>query len=92
MMKYKIIFTESYTQKAIKFLKKHKEIIAQYEKVLKLLELNPFHPSLRLHKIYSKSENIFSVSINMSYRIIIEFLIKDKEIIPINIWSHDEVY
>jgi mRNA-degrading endonuclease RelE of RelBE toxin-antitoxin system len=89
---YSIIFTESYEKKAKKFLKKHPELIGQYEKTLKLLELNPNHPSLRIHKVNIQGNDVFSVSINISYRITVDILITELEIIPINIGSHDDVY
>jgi len=89
---YKLIFTDSYNKRATKFLKKHKAIIKQYEKVLQLLELNPHHPSLRLHKLEGKLKDLHSISINISYRITIEFIIEDEVIIPINIGSHEDVY
>jgi mRNA-degrading endonuclease YafQ of YafQ-DinJ toxin-antitoxin module len=87
-----IIFTESYNKKAKKFIQKHPELESQYVKTLKLLELNPFHPSLRLHKLTGKFKEIYSISINLLYRITLEFLIKNNQIIPIDIGSHDEVY
>jgi mRNA-degrading endonuclease YafQ of YafQ-DinJ toxin-antitoxin module len=89
---YSIIYTETYEQKAKKFLRKHPELSGQYEKALKLLELNPYHPSLRLHKVNIQGNEVFSVSINISYRITIDLLIDELEIIPINIGSHDDVY
>ncbi len=89
---YSIIFTESYEKKAKRFLSKHPELKGQYEKTLKLLELNPNHPSLRIHKVNIQGNEVFSVSINISYRITIEILIDELEIIPINIGSHDDVY
>ena len=89
---YSLIFTESYEAKVRKFLKKHPEIKGQYEKVLMLLELNPHHPSLRIHKVNIQGDEVFSVSINISYRITIDLLIDKMEIIPINIGSHDDVY
>lgn len=89
---YKLIITESYRKKAKKFFSKHPEVIKQYEKVLRLLCLNPKHPSLRLHKLSGKLEGLFSVSINISYRMLINFIIKDNQIVPIDIGSHDEVY
>ncbi len=89
---HKIIFTDSYNKRAKKFLKKHKDLIKQYEKVLKLLELNPNHPSLRLHRLEGRLKDLHSVSINISYRITIEFIIEDETIIPVNIGSHEEVY
>jgi mRNA-degrading endonuclease YafQ of YafQ-DinJ toxin-antitoxin module len=89
---YKIIFTESYNKKAVRFISKHKNLIKQYEKTLKLMEINPFHPSLRLHKIEGRMKEVFSISINMIYRISIEFIIREDAIIPIDIGTHDEIY
>ena len=89
---FKVIFTDSYNKRAKKFLKKHKDLINQYEKVLKILELNPHHPSLRIHKLEGKLKDLHSVSINISYRITIEFIIENETIIPVNIGSHEEVY
>jgi proteic killer suppression protein len=87
-----IIYTESYNKRAAKFIKKHPDLLSQYEKTLKLLEINPDHPSLRLHKLKGKLSELYSVSINISYRICIDFLIEDDIIIPIDVGSHDEVY
>ena len=89
---FSLIFTDSYETKARKFLKKHPEVRGQYEKALRLLELNPYHPSLRIHKVNIQGDEIFSISINISYRITIDLLINEMEIIPINIGSHDDVY
>ncbi len=87
-----LIFTDSYVKRASKFIKKHPEILNQYRKTLALLEINPFHPALRLHKLKGKFAGVYSVSINISYRITIEFMIEEDIIIPINIGSHEEVY
>ena len=89
---YSLIFTESYEAKARKFLKKHPELLGQYEKTLRLLELNPYHPSLRIHKVTIQGDEVFSISINISYRITVDFLIAEMEIIPINIGTHDGIY
>lgn len=89
---YNIVFTESYFKRAQKFFKKHPEVLPQYEKTLKLLELNPTHPSLRLHKLKGRLSELFSVSINITYRITIILIKKDNKIIPVDIGKHDEVY
>ena len=91
-MNYKIIITESYSKKVKKFLKKHPNMIERYMKTIKILETNPYHPSLRLHKLQGKLYSYHSVSINMEYRILIDFIIKNNEIIPIEIGTHNEVY
>jgi toxin HigB-1 len=87
-----IIYTESYIKRARKFFKKHPDLIPQYEKTLKLLELNPYHPSLRLHKLHGKLQELYSVSINIAYRICIDFIVEEVRIIPIDVGTHDEVY
>ena len=89
---YKLVITESYKKRARKFFAKHPEILKQYEKILKILCLNPLHPSLRLHKLSGRLIGLSSVSINISYRLIIHFILRDKQIIPIDIGSHDEAY
>ncbi len=91
-MTYKLIYTNSYIKRASKFAKKHPELISQYGKTLKLLELDPKHHSLRLHSLRGKLQDLYSVSINMSYRITLEFFITEKEIILVNVGHHDEVY
>ena len=88
----KILFTESYNRRAKKFFKKHPDLIPKYSKTLKLLEANPFHPSLRLHKLHGRLSELYSVSINISYRISIYFMIENDVIVPVDIGSHDEVY
>ena len=85
---YKIEYTERYLRIAKKFLKEHKNLVKQYNKTLKLLEIDPYHNSLRLHKF----SNLYSVSINMQYRISINFIVNENKIIPINIGDHIEIY
>lgn len=91
-MAYKLIFTEDYTRRALRFLKRHPELKNQYVKTLALLELNPHHPSLRLHGLSGRMQGVHSVSINLSYRIALELLIQDQKIIPLNVGNHDAVY
>jgi mRNA-degrading endonuclease YafQ of YafQ-DinJ toxin-antitoxin module len=91
-MLYRLIYTDSYVRRARKFLKKHPQIIGQYEKTLELLELNPHHPSLRLHSLQGRLSGLSSVSINMSYPIVLELMIQDNDIILVDIGNHDRVY
>ena len=91
-MPYKLEIPDGYAKRLVKFLKKHQDITPKYAKVIHLLEADPFHPSLRLHNISGKSNMLHSVSIDMQYRITIEFYIKDERIIFVNIGTHDEVH
>jgi len=89
---YKLLETKNYAKKLRKFLKKHPNTFSKYEKTIFLLESNPFHPSLRLHKLQGSLNEYHSVSIDMDYRILIDFIIIDEQIVLIDIGSHDEVY
>jgi len=88
----KILYTESYNRRARKFIKRHPDVLKQYRKTLQVLEANPSHPSLRLHKLTGKLSELYAVSINVTYRISIEMIITEDTIIPVHVGSHDEVY
>jgi mRNA-degrading endonuclease YafQ of YafQ-DinJ toxin-antitoxin module len=91
-MGFALVFTESYNRRALRWLKRHPDLRQTYLKTLLLLEANPFHPSLRLHALEGKHQGVHSVSINLSYRITLELMIRDEQIILINIGDHDAVY
>ena len=91
-MSFALVFTEAYNRRALRWLKKHPELRQIYLKTLLLLEANPYHPSLRLHVLGGKHQGLHSVSINLSYRITLELMISDEQIILVNIGDHDAVY
>jgi len=91
-MAYQLVFTEDYTRRALRFLRRHPDLKNQYRKTLALLAANPHHPSLRLHALSGRLAGMHSVSINLSYRITLELQIRDQQIIPINVGDHDAVY
>lgn len=57
-------------------------------KTLDYLRNNPTHPSLRLHKL--SGQEVYSVSVTMSIRIIITF--RHGDIHLLRIGTHEEVY
>ena len=91
-MSFQLVFTEQYDKRAVRFLKRHPDLQKQYLKTLQLLEINPHHPSLRLHALAGRLDGLHSVSINLSYRVTLELLIRDRQIIPVNVGDHDAVY
>lgn len=91
-MSYEIRFTEDFKKRSAKFIKRHGDMRERYAKTLFVLQENPFHPSLRLHKLKGNLHEYYSVSINMEYRIIMDFILIDGVIIPIDIGGHDDVY
>jgi len=91
-MAWELIFTDQYNKKAVRFIKDHPESLVQYGKTLELLSINPHHPSLRLHGLKGRLSGLYCVSINLKYRITLELIITDKEIILVNVGSHEQVY
>lgn len=91
-MNWSLVFTDQYNRRAARFLKRHPALRESYRKTLLLLQVNPHHPSLRLHALSGRLEGLHSVSINLSYRITLELLIRDKQIVPISVGDHDAVY
>jgi mRNA-degrading endonuclease YafQ of YafQ-DinJ toxin-antitoxin module len=91
-MTWQLVFTDQYTRRAARFLKRHPEMEPVYIKALRLIEANPHRPSLRLHALKGRLSGLHSVSINMSFRITMEMIISDKDIILINVGDHAEVY
>lgn len=91
-MTYRLVFTRQYERRARRFLKHHPELESAYLKTLKLLQANPFHPSLRLHRLSGRLSDLHSISITLSYRITLEFLVTGQDITPVNVGDHDTVY
>ena len=87
-----IQFAKKYEKKAKKFFKKHGDLKDKYDKIIRIIQVNPMHPSLRLHKLQGELKEYHSVSIDMKYRVIIDFIIIDEVVYLIDIGDHDEVY
>lgn len=88
----KLIVTAHYEKKLALFKTTHPDLINAYIKTISLLAKNPGHPSLRLHKLKGGLADFYSVSINMKYRIILDFLVQGDQILLIDIGGHGEIY
>lgn len=84
-----IITTKRYEKSLARFKKLHPEMRDKYVKTLRMLEKNPHHPSLRLHKLTGKLDDYYSVSLNMKYRILLDFIIRNDQVILIDIGGHE---
>ncbi len=91
-MPYSLIFTESYEKIERGFLKRHPDLFERYHKTLALLELDPFHPSLRLHSLEGRLAGLHAVSISLQYRITLVLEVRELEILLVDVGSHGEVY
>jgi mRNA-degrading endonuclease YafQ of YafQ-DinJ toxin-antitoxin module len=89
---YALVWTSGFTRGAGKFLKQHPELREKFATILDDLERDPFQPHLRYHHLGGKLKGVQAISIASSYRLTLTLLISDKEIILLDVGSHDEVY
>jgi mRNA-degrading endonuclease YafQ of YafQ-DinJ toxin-antitoxin module len=63
------------------------------EQTLQKLAVDPFHPSLKTHKLKGELADRWACSIDYSNRIVFKFVQDtEEEILLLAIGSHDEVY
>lgn len=67
------------------------------EETLKQLVEDPFHPTLKTHKLSGEFAGIWACSINYSCRILFEFVAnpeasEEDAILLLNLGDHDDVY
>jgi addiction module RelE/StbE family toxin len=89
---YTLVWTAHFTRDARKFVKRHPELKKKVALILRDLEKDPFQPHLDYHHLGGKQTGVQAVSITDSYRITMTVIITKKEIILLDIGSHDEVY
>lgn len=65
-----------------------KEIQGKAVSIEDLFRKNPFHPSLRLHQLKGSLRGLWSLSINLNYRIIFKQT-EDGAILFVSIGKHD---
>ena len=87
----KIRFSSDFIKLLRKIKRTDKTLTVQINKQLKLFQLHPQHPSLRIHKLSGKMKNRWSVSLSKSYRMIY-ILLESDEAYFIAIGTHDKVY
>lgn len=89
---YSLVWTAHFTRTARKFSKRHPELRKKVADILRDLEKDPFQPHLEYHKLGGRMEGKQAVSITDDYRITLTIVISEKEILLLDIGSHDEVY
>lgn len=73
-----------------KISRKTPQITVTIKKQITIYQENPLHPSLRLHKIFSKKIVEWSISITDDLRLIFQKVGQD--ILLTDIGTHDEIY
>jgi len=89
---FSIVTPRQFLRQARKFFKKHPDLRTRLAEVLRNLQEDPFQPSLELHPLFGKLDGCHAISLTYSYRITLTILITEKEIILLDIGSHNDVY
>lgn len=84
-------FSPSLQKELKKIQRKDRKLANRIEKQIALFEENPKHPSLRTHKLSGTMDNMWSISITASIRMVY-ILLSENSVIFIKIGTHDEVY
>jgi len=91
-MSYTLVTPDAFLRQARKFLLKHPDLRPKFKLVLDQLQTDPFAPSLRLHPLAGQLSGLHAVSLTYSYRLTLTLVVTEKEIVLLDIGSHDEVY
>jgi len=89
---YVLVWSSHFTHAAKKFGKQHPELRNKVAGILRDLEHDPFQPHLKYHYLGGRYKGIQAISLTDSYRITLTVMVTDKEIILLDIGSHDKVY
>ncbi len=88
----KIKFSKVFENKLKKLGKRDKKLLEKIEKKIGFFSNNVNHPSLRLHKLESTIENLWSVSIDRKMRMIFVWDENENVVYFTDIGSHEQVY
>lgn len=89
---FALVSTPSFERQLKKFVRKHPDLKPRLREVFTVLERDPWETELRLHPLKGNLAGLFAVSVTYSYRLTLTFRISKKEILLIDIGSHDEAY
>jgi addiction module RelE/StbE family toxin len=89
---YTLVWSAGFTRSAEKFIKSHPDLRERFAVILRELENDPFQPHLKYHRLRGNFKGVQAVSITYSYLITLTIVVFNREIILLDVGSHDEVY
>lgn len=91
-MTFVLVTTRHFERRASKFLRKHPDLKPVLKATLDQLRQDPFQPSLKVHGLSGALAGMQAVSLTHSYRLTLILKVTEREIVLLDIGSHDEVY
>jgi mRNA interferase YafQ len=93
-VKYQLVYTPSFVRAARRLVSKSPRLAHDVEQTLKVLSDDPFHPSLRTHKLKGELKDSWACSAGYDLRVVFKFVTAEggKAVLLQTIGTHDEVY
>lgn len=89
---WELVRTATFLHALKKYLRKHPDRAGTARSVLTLLTENPRAPKLHLHALGGKFQGIHAARLGYGDRIVLVLAIRDRQIILLDIGTHDDVY
>jgi len=89
---FTIVTPERFLRQARKFLKDHPDLKPRFARLITDLQNDPFAPHLKLQPLKGRLDGCYAVSLTYSSRVTFTLAISEKEIVLLDIGSHDDVY
>ncbi len=91
-----LVWSSTFTRNLKRLLRRNPKLRISIEQTLQQLAEEPFHPSLRTHKLKGELSDKWACSIDYRNRILFKFVKNsdsgEEEILLLTLGSHDEVY
>jgi mRNA-degrading endonuclease YafQ of YafQ-DinJ toxin-antitoxin module len=91
-MSFALVTTQHFERRTRKFLRKHPDLRPDLRDTLDDLSRDPFQPKLKLHPLSGNLVGVQAVSLTYSYRLTLLVRVTEREIVLLDIGTHDEVY
>ncbi|MCO5763564.1 MAG: plasmid stabilization protein [Chromatiaceae bacterium] len=91
-MSFALVTTQHFERRTRKFLRKHPDLRPALRDTLDDLSRDPFQPQLKLHPLSGNLVGVQAVSLTYSYRLTLLVRVTEREIVLLDIGTHDEVY
>jgi len=89
---FSIVTPAGFLRQARKFFGVHPDLKPRFARLITELQEDPFAPQLKLHPLKGRLDGCHAVRLTYSYRVTLTLAISEKEIVLLDIGSHDEVY
>ncbi|OHB77019.1 MAG: plasmid stabilization protein [Planctomycetes bacterium RBG_16_59_8] len=89
---YTLRTTKSFLRQARLLFRGQPELKKRFSSISRQLMDDPFQPRLRLHPLQGPLQGIYAVRLTYKYRIVLTCKPAEREIVLLDVGSHDEVY